>query len=274
METNFGKKSSKAERTYAVIGDPIAHSRSPEIYAPMFKRFGINADFLKLHVTAAELCRIRTIASEHSLSGFAVTMPHKRTILPLLDGVDETAAACGSVNIVTIENNGKTFFGHNTDGDGLVNALKEAGAEIRGANAVILGHGGAASGAATALRRAGAAVRFIVRSKKDGIDILSAIKLAESESGVLSAADILVNATPIGMQSSDGVVSDYAETLFLRFLKPDAVVADMVYRAGGTRLVRDALHLGLTAFGGERMLLHQGILAFKLWTGLDYSPNE
>ena len=108
---------------YAVIGDPIEHSRSPEIYAPMFEQFGINAVFLKIRVTESELCRIRSIVSERSLSGFAVTMPHKKAIIPLLDGIDETAAECGSVNIVTISNNGSTLVGHNTDGDGLINAL-------------------------------------------------------------------------------------------------------------------------------------------------------
>ena len=110
---------------YAVIGDPIEHSRSPEIYAPMFEQFGINAVFLKIRVAESELCRIRSIVSERSLSGFAVTMPHKKAIIPLLDGIDETAAECGSVNIVTISNNGSTLIGHNTDGDGLINALRE-----------------------------------------------------------------------------------------------------------------------------------------------------
>ena len=137
---------------YAVIGDPIEHSRSPEIYAPMFGQFGINAVFLKIRVAESELCRIRSIVSERSLSGFAVTMPHKKAIIPLLDGIDETAAECGSVNIVTISNNGSTLVGHNTDGDGLINALRETGAGLSGAQVVILGHGGAANGAAAALR--------------------------------------------------------------------------------------------------------------------------
>ena len=121
---------------YAVIGDPIEHSRSPEIYAPMFGQFGINAVFLKIRVAESELCRIRSIVSERSLSGFAVTMPHKKAIIPLLDGIDETAAECGSVNIVTISNNGSTLVGHNTDGDGLINALRETGAGLSGAQVI------------------------------------------------------------------------------------------------------------------------------------------
>ncbi len=259
---------------YAVIGDPIEHSRSPEIYAPMFGQFGINAVFLKIRVTESELCRIRSIVSERSLSGFAVTMPHKKAIIPLLDGIDETAAECGSVNIVTISNNGSTLVGHNTDGDGLINALRETGAGLSGAQVVILGHGGAANGAAAALLRAGAEIRFVTRDKKNGIDMLSAIKHAETESRLLSSADILINATPIGMNSMNSDCSDYEETSFLNCLKPSCIIADMVYRTNGTKLVQDAVHLGLTAFGGERMLFHQGKLAFKLWTGLEYIPES
>lgn len=201
-------------------------------------------------------------------------MPHKKAIIPLLDGIDETAAECGSVNIVTISNNGSTLIGHNTDGDGLINALRETGAELSGAHAVILGHGGAANGAAAALLRAGAEIRFVTRDKKNGIDMFSAIKHAETESRLLSSADILINATPIGMHNMNNDCSDYEETSFLNCLKPSCIIADMVYRTNGTKLVQDAVRLGLTAFGGERMLFHQGKLAFKLWTGLEYIPES
>ena len=237
-------------------------------------QFGINAVFLKIRVAESELCRIRSIVSERSLSGLAVTMPHKKAIIPLLDGIDETAAECGSVNIVTISNNGSTLIGHNTDGDGLINALRETGAGLSGAQVVILGHGGAANGAAAALLRAGAEIRFVTRDKKNGIDMLSAIKHAETESRLLSSADILINATPIGMHNMNNDCSDYEETSFLNCLKPSCIIADMVYRTNGTKLVQDAVHLGLTAFGGERMLFHQGKLAFKLWTGLEYIPES
>lgn len=240
----------------------------------MFGQFGINAVFLRIRVVESELCRIRSIVSERSLSGFAVTMPHKKAIIPLLDGIDETAAECGSVNIVTISNNGSTLIGHNTDGDGLINALRETGAELSGAHAVILGHGGAANGAAAALLRAGAEIRFVTRDKKNGIDMFSAIKHAETESRLLSSADILINATPIGMHNMNNDCSDYEETSFLNCLKPSCIIADMVYRTNGTKLVQDAVRLGLTAFGGERMLFHQGKLAFKLWTGLEYIPES
>ena len=102
--------------------------------------------------------------------------------------------------------------------------------------------------------------------------MFSAIKHAETESRLLSSADILINATPIGMHNMNNDCSDYEETSFLNCLKPSCIIADMVYRTNGTKLVQDAVRLGLTAFGGERMLFHQGKLAFKLWTGLEYIP--
>lgn len=241
----------------------------------MFGQFGINAVFLKIRVAESELCRIRSIVSERSLSGFAVTMPHKKAIIPLLDGIDETAAECGSVNIVTISNNGSTLIGHNTDGDGLINAAQgnRSWAE-RCASCSFSDTAALANGAAAALLRAGAEIRFVTRDKKNGIDMLSAIKHAETESRLLSSADILINATPIGMHNMNNDCSDYEETSFLNCLKPSCIIADMVYRTNGTKLVQDAVRLGLTAFGGERMLFHQGKLAFKLWTGLEYIPES
>ena len=89
------------KRIFAVIGDPIAHSRSPELYAPMFEKNRIDADFLRIRVSREELPNSRQIAVARRLDGFAVTMPHKRAIIPYLDAVDENAAAAGSVNIVT-----------------------------------------------------------------------------------------------------------------------------------------------------------------------------
>ncbi len=261
-------------KRYAVIGDPIEHSRSPELYAPMFEFFNIDAVFLRLPVKKEELFRIREIVFENELSGFAVTMPHKRAILPFLDKIDETAASADSVNIVTVE--GGRLVGHNTDGDGLANALTEAGVMLSGKSAVILGNGGAAAGARAALERRGCAVRTVSRKHCGNAagSIEAAIAEAEAAEKALSCADILINATPLGMAGG----ADFADLSFIRSLKPSCAVFDMVYRPDGadTPLLAAAKAAGLTAIGGERLLYHQGLLAFRLWTGLDASliPKE
>lgn len=256
------------KKYYAVIGDPVEHSRSPELYAPMFSRYGINAEFLRICVTASELSDIRNTVKREKLSGFAVTMPHKKAILPYLDAVSAPAQKAGAVNIVNVEDG--RLCGHNTDGAGLVNALREAGVELSARSAVVLGGGGAGSAAKAALEEEGCAVQCISRiHTKTGraFPIEDAIFSFEVTSALISEADILINATPLGMKNGP-VFSDLS---FVSLLKQDCTVLDMVYRCDReTALLKTAASRGLNTVAGERMLYHQGLLAFKLWTGLDY----
>lgn len=256
------------KKHYAVIGDPIEHSRSPELYAPMFEKAGIDADFLRLRVAKEALSDIRGIAKQHGLSGFAVTMPHKKAILPLLDAIDDGAKKAGSINIVTIEED--RFIGHNTDGEGLVNALGEAGIDVRGKRVAILGNGGAAAAAKAAVEERGGSVRILTREHwycGAILPIEAVIRNAERDDGVLSDADILINATPLGMAGGE----EFRRLDFIEYLKPSCAVFDMVYRPDGadTALIAAAKRAGLTAIGGERLLYHQGVIAFRLWTGRD-----
>ncbi|MCH5278313.1 MAG: hypothetical protein J1E60_00810 [Christensenellaceae bacterium] len=248
------------KRTFAIIGDPVSHSRSPDLYAPMFRKFGIDADFLRLRVTPEELPKIREIVNQAGLHGFAVTMPHKRTILEYLDCISDSAKSAESANIITIKDN--KLIGHNTDGDGLINALNEAGVTVGGRNVVILGGGGAALGANAAIVRNGGTVTFIKRSS--GLSLNDAILAYE-----INTADVLINATPLGMLGA----ADFEDLSFVSSLKPSSAVVDMVYTDDGTNLIRAAKARGLNAIDGERILYHQGVLAFKLWTGFDYSTE-
>lgn len=272
-------ESKQNKRTYAVIGDPIAHSRSPELYAPMFEQANIDADFLRLRVTREELPRIRDIAAGYALDGFAVTMPHKRAILEYCDAVDGSAVGAGCGNIVTISEG--VFRCFNTDGEGAVNALREAGVfPGRGMQAVILGSGGAAKAAAAALRSEGCGVLNISRrhepgpesSMQDGfldLRILeNCIAIAERITGCMSFADIVINATPLGMEG----IGDYSDLSFVKKLKASCCVFDFVYHRDGsdTSLIAAAKQAGLRTVGGDRLLYHQGLLAFKLWTGIEY----
>lgn len=271
--------SKQNKRTYAVIGDPIAHSRSPELYAPMFEKANIDADLLRLHITREELPRIRDIAAEYALDGFAVTMPHKQAILEYCDVIDGSAACAGCGNIVTIADS--TFRCYNTDGAGALHALREAGVVPgRGMQAVIFGRGGAASAAAAALRGEGCSVLNISRRHEPGPvsslrdDLLdlrvleNCIAIAERITGCMSFADIVINATPLGMEE----LPDFTDLSFINKLKPSCCVFDFVYHRDGsdTSLIAAAKQAGLRTVGGDRLLYHQGVLAFKLWTGIEY----
>ena len=261
----------KKRFTYAIIGDPVKHSRSPEIYAPLFIRHNIDADFLRIQVTKDELPYIRKIVKYHSLNGFAVTMPHKKTIIRYLDGICDEVKASGSVNIVTIEQSSNEIenklVGHNTDGEGLINALKEANIDVSDKDIVILGNGGAAYGAKEAIMRHGGRVRIVSRSEGHSLD--AAIV---SNMYYIEQCDIIINATPLGMLG----YSEFGSLDFLQCMKHGAAAVDMVYAgacdfADGspTRFVHEAKRLGLISFGGGRMLYHQGLIAFRLWTGFD-----
>ena len=251
----------KPMRHYAVIGDPIEQSRSPELYAALFERYGIDADFVKLRVTPDELGSfMRNDAL--SFDGLAVTMPHKRTVAAFLDTLDITAARCGAVNIIKNENG--RLVGCNTDGGGLVAALRRLGFSPEGSSAAILGRGGAALAAAHALRDAGAEVTLLVRSLMPA-DAYSAPFRQVLFGEFAGPCDVFINATPLGMAS----YFDFEDFGFIQKLSLQ-VIYDMVYLSNReTTLVTKARQLGVTAESGASMLRSQALLAFKLWFGTD-----
>ena len=243
---------------FAVIGSPIAHSRSPEIYGELFSKHGIDAEFTRLLIEPCELSHIRSLSD--GLSGFAVTMPHKRAIIPYLDRLASTAEECGAVNIV--ERRGDELIGHNTDGDGLSDAITESGTQIGGASVLILGRGGAARSAAFALRRRGAQIRFLVRSLS-GTGDFPELPFSPKDHSSLPHADVFINATPLGMQGA-GEFEDFG---FLDAIAP-GFVFDMVYRRDReTNLLREAGERGIKALGGNAMLEKQALRAFEIWFG-------
>ena len=243
---------------FAVIGCPVSHSLSPEVYAPLFASHGVEADFKRMLVVPAELPRIRELTA--GLSGFAVTMPHKRSIIPYLDSLSKSASACGAVNIV--ERRGSELIGHNTDGDGLADALCAAGAAISGSRVLILGRGGAAVSAAHALKDRGAQVRLLVRTQSPdpAFD-----ELLISDLSLAPSCDIFINATPLGMKGRP----EFDRFDILDSASP-SFVFDMVYRPrGSTALTAEAERRGLVAIDGRAMLKAQALRAFAVWFGVD-----
>ena len=249
---------------YAVIGFPVAHSRSPEIYAQLFEKYGVEADFSRISLAPCEIPLLRSVTS--GLSGFAVTMPHKRAVIEHLDSISETARACGAVNIV--ERRGNELLGHNTDGDGMADALAEAGVQLSGQRVFILGRGGAAVSAAHAVKQRGGEPFFLVRSF--GPDRGFPELLFDEAALAGERCGVFINASPLGMA---GLV-DFDSFRFLDLLSPSAVL-DMVYLNGTkTRLVSEAASRGMTTADGSRMLLMQALRAFRIWTGIEASPSD
>jgi len=264
-------------RMYGIIGCPVTHSLSPVMQNAAFKAAAIDALYAPFAVEPDQLAVAVSGLRALQVCGFNVTVPHKTSIMPLLDGLADSAVQAGAVN--TVVNHGGRLIGHNTDGDGLIASLaKDLECAVAGSRIVLVGAGGAARGALAALCRSGAASVVVLNRTLETANglvesfrtlypqvILQASALPVQPDYVLSA-DLLINAT------SAGLAGEKIEGLSLALLPDHAKVYDMVYNPPLTPLLVDARIRGLKAVNGIGMLLAQGELAFKLWHGM--SPGE
>jgi len=273
-------KISGETKVCALIGYPIEHSLSPCFQNAAFQHLGLNFVYVAFPVKASELGdAIRGVRSL-GFHGLNVTMPHKITVIKYLDELDDTAKKIGSVN--TILNRNGRLIGYTTDGIGAVNALKYNGVELYRRKIVILGAGGASRAISfTLAEEVGELVilnRTVWRAERLACDINSLISrsirigwggLTEENLRVeLKDADILINATPIGMMPNAD------ETPVKRdFLHQDMTVFDLIYHPLETRLLKEAKNVGAKTISGLDMLIHQGAASFKIWTGIDPPVN-
>ena len=244
-----------------VLGWPVAHSRSPAMQRAALRATGLDGWAYQLLPVPPELFdeTVRALPAAGFL-GANVTIPHKEAALALADEATETARAIGAANTLTFEDG--RILAENTDAPGLLAALEPV-CDPAGRRALVLGAGGSARAAVWALLRAGAAVsvwnRTLERSRTLAED-LGARAVAAPE-----AADIVVNCTSVGLSDPEATF----KTLPLDADDWDAgtCVVDMVYRAGGTKLLNAALARGASVVDGTGILLAQGALSFERWTG-------
>jgi shikimate dehydrogenase len=249
---------------YGVIGNPVQHSLSPIIHNGAFKRLGWNAVYLAFEVKNVEeaLRGIRGLG----VRGVSVTIPFKTEVVPLLDKIEGLAKKIGAVN--TIVNRRGRLIGYNTDCDGAIEALEEK-MDLRGKRVVLLGAGGAARGIGFGLRERGYPLTVVTRSKergqalsKDlGCDYLPVSSLVRMKAGEFEA-DVIINATSLGMYPRDGE-TPIPKTL----LKERMMVMDIVYQPLQTKLLREAKEKGCVTVDGLEMLIRQGMAQFEIWTG-------
>jgi len=259
----------------ALVGQPVGHSLSPAMHNAAFVADGLDFVYVCLDVDPVELPAAVRGMKALGLRGFNVTMPHKQAMVLLVDELDEGARISGAVNTVVIED--RELCGYNTDGDGMVMACQEAGIELSGRSVLLLGAGGTAAAIAVAFgsagvgelriatRSVGRAAQLRERLHETGMKRLAVHHLDALE-GAVPDAEIIINTTPLGMKEGDPmpVPSGY--------VRKSRVFCDAVYRPGGhTPLVRLARERGVPVVAGDRMLLYQGVLAQKLWTGRE--PN-
>ncbi|ACN15347.1 AroE1 [Desulforapulum autotrophicum HRM2] len=246
-------------RLYALFGDPVAHSLGPVMHNAAFQKANINGVYLAFRVPRID----DAIASMKALgiAGASVTIPHKETVIPLLDRIDPLARGMGAVN--TIINRDGMLFGYNTDCMGAVDPL-EGVCDLKGRRVVVLGAGGAARAVAFGIRQQGAIPFIVNRSIKRGrtlADELGAAFIPKADIATVDP-DIIVNATAIGMAPDNDAIP-----LDPEILKPGMVVMDIVYTPVRTALIKAAAERGCTVIDGMAMFVNQGALQFELFTG-------
>jgi shikimate dehydrogenase len=248
-----------------VIGQPIRHSLSPTLYNAAFQAVELDWAFLAFEVAAGEGAAAIDAARVLGIDGLAVTMPHKAAVIPALDRLSPTAAALGAVNVVVRE--GSELVGESTDGAGFIDALRDdEGTDAVGDRFVVVGAGGAARAVVRAVAEAGATEVVVVNRSADRAEAAAVLAGGVGRVGTeadVSGADVVVNATPIGMAHLAGMPFDP------ELLRDGQLVVDLIYYPPVTPLLSEARARGLTAVNGLGMLIHQAARAFRLWTGHD-----
>jgi shikimate dehydrogenase len=261
-------------RTCAIVGDPVEHTLSPAMHNAAFRETGLDYIYVAFTVKPGDLAGAVAGMRALGMPGMNVTIPHKVNVIPLLDRLDPLAEKIGAVN--TIVNESGILTGYNTDASGFLRAMVENGVRPDGKTVVTLGSGGAARAVSFTLADNGATP--VILNRPSGIERAKHLALTVAETTgiktealeldrenlekVLEDADILVNATSVGM-SPDTEKSPVPADL----LKPGLVVYDIVYSPVKTRLLQDAEAAGAETVSGIDMLVWQGAMAFELWTG-------
>lgn len=258
-----------------VIGYPVSHTLSPAMHNAAIAELGLDWVYAPFPVAPDRLPEAVRGLQAVGARGFNATIPHKESLLPLLDEVSGEAAFIGAVNTVLFHEDGRSI-GYNTDAEGFLRAMDESGiAPPEGEKAAVMGAGGAARAVAAALAKAKAREIVIVNRTFEKAEALAAEADAAigvsaraeplTEAGIASALDgtaLLVNATSAGMDGSAGLPID-ADAL-----RPPLAVYDIVYSPPQTGLLKTAAQNGCKTLNGLGMLTHQGAIALERWTGL------
>jgi shikimate dehydrogenase len=259
-----------------LIGYPLGHSLSPIIHSAAMKEFGLEGNYSLFPIRLGELQDVKDLlvrVREQNIRGLNVTIPQKEKIIPLLDELTPTARAIGAVNTIFLHK-GK-LIGENTDAIGFLTDLKQKTclpAPGQSPSALILGAGGSARAIVYALNADGWKVTIAARRIDQAMEIARTygnMEIMEFDERALKkiTPQLVVNTTPIGMLP-DADRSPWPDLP----MPPKTVVYDLVYNPRETKLVRDALAQGLSAFTGIGMLIEQAVRAFEIWTG--YRPSR
>jgi shikimate dehydrogenase len=264
----------------AVLGSPIEHSLSPDMHNAALESLGSDLRYGKVECSPENLVEAVELARQAGFLGLNLTIPHKFEALRLCTKLDDTARQLGAVNTLLFD--GSRIVGFNTDGPGLVRAVREVFSfDLRDLRVMVLGAGGGAGSAAALQCALEKCPRLVLVNRTEGKahdvakrasqllhtdrlegpeDPVTVIPLEESAlREQLARTDLVINATSLGMKRTDPRLIPAA------VLTPDLMVYDMIYRPAVTRLLEDAQSAGARTANGLTLLLHQGALSLEIW---------
>lgn len=260
-------------RLVAIIGDPVEHSLSPVLHNAAFAALDLDMAYVALPVAAGRVGDAVRGLGALGFAGANVTMPHKGAVIAHLDRISAVARRAGAVNTIVVDDGG--LSGHNTDVGGFAEALRAvAGDDVAGSAALLVGAGGAARAAALALSDGKVSTLTVANRTEEAARLLTgslaaeypetsfdAVALAAVEPQQVRDADIVVNASALGMEGVGKVPAILTDNI-----RRDHVVFDVVYGKRPTQLLEAAGARGARVVDGREMLVRQAALAFELWT--------
>ena len=258
-----------------IIGDPIKHSRSPQIHNAAITALGLDYVYVAFHVQPDNLGAAIEGFKATNVVGINVTIPHKQNVISYLDEISREATLIGAVNTLIFKDGG--IIGENTDAPGFLQAMEEEGLDVpQGGSAVIIGAGGSARAVVVALALAGIrticiANRTVSRAVTLATDLseqtdasIYGIGLDDPKlSNAVGTSQLIVNTASTSMDVSHPLLIDP------EWLAPQSIVYDIVYTPPETRLLQAAAEKDCHTIGGLGMLVHQGAIAFEKWTGVN-----
>jgi shikimate dehydrogenase len=264
----------KMSKTFAVIGDPIDHSLSPNIHSAAFRELNLESSYIAYRIPKGELKDGIESLKKIKIDGFNVTIPHKVEMMKYLDKMDESCSIIGAVNTVT--NDEGILKGYNTDMDGFLDPFKKKEIKIQGSKILLLGAGGAARAITAGVAKEKAKHLTIANRTLEKANNLAqfANKIGLNADAItiemignnLQDYDIIVNATSVGLKNEPSPIS-------LESIKPETIVYDIVYMPMNTDFLKKAKQKGAKIIYGYEMLLGQAVRAFEIWHGIEAPYN-
>lgn len=262
-------------RIVGIIGDPIEHSRSPQMHNAAFAKAGLDYVYVPFHVRPDDLAHAIAGFKALNVVGINVTLPHKQAVIPYLTSISREAELVGAVNTLTFVDDG--IHGDNTDAPGVLRALEEEGdmSVPVGQEVVVLGAGGSARAVVVALALGGvASITIANRTVERAVSLAEEMQqktnilmhgmgLADARlPDAVSRCMLLINTATASMDPTQPLL------ISADWLQPNTIVYDIVYTPPVTPLMKAASERRCPTLGGIGMLVHQGAIAFEKWTGV------